>query len=91
MDFEGERLAILDFYCYLEISFSSDGSWDKYIKSLVGRNKEKLDGLYRIRRNFALVLGNARHILIAVLRPSMKYCCDSPVVSKLKASRPSYK
>ena len=90
MDFEGERLAFLHFYCYFELSFSSDGSWDKYIKSLVVPNKQKLDGLYQIRRNFALVLGNAGHILIAVLQPSMECCCDSPAVSKLKASRPSY-
>ena len=31
----GENLPIVDSYCYLRIEFSSDGSWDKHIKSLV--------------------------------------------------------
>ena len=30
----GESLSISDSYCYLGIEFSSDGSWDKYIKPL---------------------------------------------------------
>ena len=52
---------------YLCIEFSSDVSWDKHIKSLVVRNKQKLDCLYRVLDNFALDLRTRRHILVAVL------------------------
>ena len=31
-----EGLSILDSYCYLGVECSSDGSWDKHIKSLTG-------------------------------------------------------
>ena len=37
----------LDFHFYIGIEFSSDGLWDKHIKSLVVHNKQKLGGLYR--------------------------------------------
>ena len=36
-----ESLPVLDSYCYLGIEFSSNGSWDKHIKSPVVRNKQK--------------------------------------------------
>ena len=49
-----EELLVLDSYCYLGIIFSSNGSWDKHIESLVIRNKQKLGGLYRVLHNFAL-------------------------------------
>ena len=32
-------------YCYLGIDFSSDGSWDKRLKSLITHNRQKLGGL----------------------------------------------
>ena len=38
---DGESLSILDSYCYLEIEFSSVGSWNKYIKSIVVCNVQK--------------------------------------------------
>ena len=38
----------LDSYCYLGVEFSSDGSWDKHIKSLIVRNRQKLGGLNRV-------------------------------------------
>ena len=41
-----ESLPILDSYCYLGVQFSSDGSWDKHIISLIMRNRQKLGGLY---------------------------------------------
>ena len=47
-----ESLPILDSYCYLGVEFSSDGSWDKHIKSLIMRNRQKLGGLYRVLHNF---------------------------------------
>ena len=71
----GESLPILDSYCYLGIEFSSDGSWDKHIKSLIIRNRQKLGSLYRVLHNFALDLRTRRHILMAVLRPSLEYGC----------------
>ena len=44
----GESLLVLNSYCCLGIEFSSDGLWDKHIKSLVYIvcNKQKLGGLY---------------------------------------------
>ena len=38
----GESLPVLGSYCYLRIEFSSDGSWDKHINSLVLRNRQNL-------------------------------------------------
>ena len=63
-------------YCYLGIEFSSDGSWNKHIKSLITRNREKVGGLYKVLHNFALDLTTCRHILTAVLRPSLEYGCE---------------
>ena len=71
-----ESLPILDSYCYLGVEFSSDGSWDKHIKSLIMRNRQKLGGLYRVLHNFSLDLRTHRHILMAVLRPSLEYGCE---------------
>ena len=71
-----ENLPVLDSYCYLGIEFSSDGSWDKHIKSLITRNRQKLSGMYRILHNFDLDLRTRRHILMAVLRPSLEYGCE---------------
>ena len=51
--------------------FSSDGSWNKHIKSLVVHYKQKFVGLYQVLHNLALVLRTHRHILMAVLRPSL--------------------
>ena len=34
-----ESLPVLDSYCYLVIECSSNGSWDKHIKSLIMHNK----------------------------------------------------
>ena len=51
---------------FLGMEFSSDGSGDKRIKSLVVCIKLKLGGLYRVLRNFALDLTTG-HILMAVL------------------------
>ena len=71
-----EELPVLDSYCYLGIIFSSNGSWDKHIKSLIIRNRQKLGGLYRVLHNFALDLKNRRHIYMALLRPSLEYGCE---------------
>ena len=49
-----KELPVLDSYCYLRIIFSSNGSWDKHIKSLIIRNRQKLGGLYCVLHNFAL-------------------------------------
>ena len=76
---------VLDSYCYLGIEFSSDGSWDKHIKSLITRNRQKLGGLYRVLHNFALDLRTHRHILMAVLRPSLEYGCKVRNVNKSQA------
>ena len=67
-----ESLPVLDSYCYLGVEFSSDGSWDKHIKSLLVCNMKKLGGLYRVLHNFSLNLTTRRHILMAVLRPSLE-------------------
>ena len=68
-----KNLPILDSYCYLGVEFSSDGSWDKHIKSLIMHNRQKLGGMYRVLHSFALDLRTRRHILMAVLRPSLEY------------------
>ena len=72
-----ESLPILDSYCYLGVEYSSVGSWDKHIKSLIVRNRKKLRarGLYRGLHNFSFDLRTHRHILMAVLRPSLEYGC----------------
>ena len=80
-----ESLPILDSYCYLGIEFSRDGSWDKHIKSLIIRNRQKLGGLYRVLHNFALDLTTRRHILMAVLRPSLEYGCEVWNTNKCQA------
>ena len=48
--------SLLDSYCYLGVEFSSDGSWDKHIKSLIMHNRQKLGGLYQVLHNFAFDL-----------------------------------
>ena len=80
-----ESLPILDSYCYLGVEFSSDGSWDKHIKSLIVRNWQKLGGLYRVLHNFSLDLRTGRHILMAVLRPSLEYGCEVWNANKCQA------
>ena len=80
-----ESLPILDSYCYLGVEFSSDGSWDKHIKSLIMRNRQKLGGMYRILHNFALDLRTRRHIFMAVLRPSLEYGCEVWNANKCQA------
>ena len=40
------------------------------------RNRQKLGGMYRVLHNFALDLRTRRHILMAVLRPSLEYGCE---------------
>ena len=78
-------LPVLDSYCYLGIEFSSDGSWDKHIKSLITRNRQKLGGLYRVLHNYGLDLRARRHILMAVLRPSLEYGCEVWSANKSQA------
>ena len=51
-----ESLPILDSYCYLGVEFNSGGPWDKHIKTLIMRNRQKLGGLYRVLHNFSLDL-----------------------------------
>ena len=80
-----ESLPVLNSYCYLGVEFSSDGSWDKHIKSLIVRNRQKLGGLYRVLHNFALDLRTRRHILMAVLRPSLEYGCEVWNANKCQA------
>ena len=70
-----KSLPVSDSYRYSRIEFSSDGSWDKHIKSLVVCNRQMLGGLYHILHNLALDLRTRRHILVAVLGPSLKYGC----------------
>ena len=80
-----ESLPVLKSYCYLGVEFSSDGSWDRHIKSLLIRNRQKLGGLYRVLHNFALDLKTRRHIFMAVLRPSLEYGCEVWNTNKCQA------
>ena len=80
-----ESLPILDSYCYLGVEFSTDGSWDKHIKSIIVHNRQKLGGLYRVLHNFSLDLRTRRHILMAVLRPSWEYGCEVWNANKCQA------
>ena len=70
-----ESLPVLDSSCYLGIEFGSNGSWDKHIKALLTRGKQKLGSLYRVLRNFVLDLKTCRHTFVAALRPSLEYGC----------------
>ena len=70
-----EGLPVLNSYFYLGVEFSSDGSWDKHTKLLIVHNRQKLGGLYQVLHNFAWNLRTRRHILMAVLQPSLKYGC----------------
>ena len=44
-----------------------------HIKSLVVSHKQKLGGLHQVLHNFGLDIRTRRHILMAVLQPSLKY------------------
>ena len=72
-------------YCYLGKNFSSDGSRDKHIKSLIVCNMQKLAGLYWVLHNFALDLRICRHILMAGVRPSLEYGCEVWKTNKCQA------
>ena len=80
-----KSLPVLDSYCYLGIKFSNDGSWDKHIKLLITRKRQKLGGLYKVLHNFAMDLRTCRHILMAVLRPSLEYSCEVWSANKSQA------
>ena len=56
-----------------------------HIKSLIMRNRQKLGGMYRVLHNFALDLRTSRHILMAVLRPSLEYGCEVWNANKCQA------
>ena len=71
-----KSLPISDSCRYLRIEFSTDGSWDKHIKLLKICNRQMLDGLYRVLQILTLDLSTRRHILMAVLGPSLEYSCD---------------
>ena len=73
-----ESLPVLDSYCYLGIEFSNNGSWDKHIKLLIVRNRQKLGSLCRVLHNMALDLR-------AVLRPSLEYGCEVRNPNKCQA------
>ena len=73
----GESFHVMDSYCYLGIEFSSDGSWGEHINSLVIRNKQRFGALYWVLHNFALDWRIRRHILMAVLPPSLEYGCQA--------------
>ena len=62
-----EGLAGLDSFCFLGIEYSSDGSWDKHIKTLITCKRQKLGGLHTDLYNFALDLRTPRHILMGVI------------------------
>ena len=81
-----ESLPVLDSYCYLEIVFSSDGSWDKHTKSWITRNRYKLSGLYKVFHNLALDFKNCRHILMVVLRPILEHGCEVWSATKSQAN-----
>ena len=82
----GESLPVVDFYCYLGLGFSSDGSWDKHVNSLVVGNKQKLDRLYRVLHNFVLDLRTHRHAHpMAVLRHNSEYGCELWNTNKCQA------
>ena len=49
------------------------------------RNRQKLGGMYRVLHNFALDLRTRRHILMAVLRPSLEYGCEVWNANKCQA------
>ena len=40
------------------------------------RNRQEEGGLYKVLHNFALDLTTRRHILMAVLGPSLEYGCE---------------
>ena len=58
------------------VEFSSEGSWDKHIKSLVVHNRRKLGGVCRVLHCFASDLKICGHIFMAVLQASLEYGCD---------------
>ena len=47
-----KSLPVLDSYCYLEVEFNSDASWDKHIKLLIMRNRQEVGNLYSALYNF---------------------------------------
>ena len=49
------------------------------------RNRKKLGGPYRVLHNFSLDLRTRRHILMAVLRPSLEYGCEVWNTNKCQA------
>ena len=77
-----EVIPTLDSYCYLGVEFSNNGLWDKHIKFLLIRNKQKLGSLYRILHNHALDLKSRKHILMSILRPSLEYASEVWNVNK---------
>ena len=79
-----ESLPVLDSYCYLGIELS-DWSWDTHIKSLVVCKKQKIGNWFRNLHNFAFDLRTHRHVLMAVLWPSLAYGCEVWYANKCQA------
>ena len=80
-----QDIPILDSYCYLGVEFSSDGLWDKHIKSLVVSGRQKLGALYRILHNYALDISSRKHVFMSILRPSLEYACEVWTVNKCQS------
>ena len=58
------------------MEFTSKGSLERHIKLLITCNRRKPSGFYRALYNFSLDLRTQRHILMAVLQPSLEYGCE---------------
>ena len=80
-----ESLPVLDSYCFLGIEISSDGSWDKHIKSVAVSNEQELGGFYQVLHNFDLDLRTHGHILKAVLQHSLECGCEVWNTNKCQA------
>ena len=62
-----QNIPTLDSYCYLRVEFSSNGLWDKHIKSSVTRNKQELRALYWVLHNYLLDLRSRKNIFMSLL------------------------
>ena len=68
-----ESFPVFGFLLLRGVKFSSVKIWDKHTKSLVIHNKQELNGLYWVLHNFAVDYRTHRHVLMALLQPSLKY------------------
>ena len=77
-----QLIPTLDSYCYPGVEFSTNGLWDKHIKSFIAHNKQKLRALYWISHNYSLDSRSRKNIFMSILRPSLEYACEVWKVNK---------